>query len=61
MNRFRHIKDELPRVGEDILAISEDGDEHYVFLCKCGNEWRCSVTGFCLMIDVEKWKYIKEN
>lgn len=58
---FISVKERLPEKGEDIIAIDKDGNKHYCFRCACNNpnckEWRCSLTGYGLIIDVEKWTY----
>ena len=52
----------LPDKGKDIIATLVDGTTSYVFRCACKNEkcteWRCSVTGMCIIIDVVKWEYL---
>lgn len=54
-------KMKLPIKGKNIIAVLHDGTEKTVFRCKCHNEkcteWRCSITGFALLIDVVKWEY----
>lgn len=56
------IKNQLPEKGKDIIGIDYNGDIHYCFRCACGNpnckEWRCSMTGYGLIIRIQKWKYI---
>ncbi len=56
---------EFPIKGKDVVATLSDGSDAYVFRCACANsnckEWRCSVTGSGLMIDVIKWKYVDKN
>lgn len=58
---FISIKDQLPEKGKDIIGIDKDGNKHYCFRCECHNpnckEWRSSLTGYGLMIDVDKWIY----
>jgi len=55
---------ELPIKGKNVIALCTDGKEREVFRCACKNEkcneWRCAITGFGLMIDVVKWKYVDE-
>jgi hypothetical protein len=55
------ISDELPEKGKDIEYISSNGSKGYAFRCACPNpncrEWRCTVTGYGLIINVIKWKY----
>ena len=62
MSDFISIEEELPDKGEDIIAIDSYGNEHYCYRCKCPNEycveWRCSVSGYHLSIDVIRWKYL---
>ena len=55
---------ELPTKGKDVIALCTDGIEREVFRCACKNEkcteWRCAITGFGLIIDVVKWRYVDE-
>ena len=51
------ITDQLPDKGRNIIGYDSDGDKHYCFLNTCCNEWRCSITGYGLLIDIVKWKY----
>lgn len=59
------IDEKLPKKGEDIIGYSSNGDKHYCFRCDCHDpnckSWRCSLTGFELLIDIVKWKYDDEN
>jgi Rad3-related DNA helicase len=58
---FIFISDQLPEKGVDVIAKDEDGNSYCCFRCDCKNdnclEWRCSLSGCCLMIKVIKWKY----
>ena len=60
-NEFISVKEQLPEKGKDIIGIDEDGNKHYCFRCACPNpnckQWRCSLTGSGLIIDVVKWIY----
>lgn len=60
-NEFILVKDQLPEKGKDIIGIDKYGNKHYCFRCDCHNpnckEWRCSLTGNGLIIDVVKWIY----
>lgn len=60
-NEFILVKEQLPQKGKDIIGIDEDGNKHYCFRCACHNpnckEWRCSLTGSGLIINVVKWIY----
>ena len=60
--QFILIKDQLPEKGKKIIAICTNGDVCEVHRCNCHNEnckeWRCSLTGYGMFINVEKWKYI---
>ena len=60
-NEFILVKEQLPEKGKDIIGIDEDGNKHYCFRCACHNpkcrEWRCSLTGGGLIIDIVKWIY----
>jgi hypothetical protein len=61
-NKFIFIKEQLPEKGKEIVAIDSNGNKHFCFRCACKNdnctEWRCSITGFALLIDVVKWQYV---
>lgn len=65
MDRYKLIDDELPEKGRDIIGIDKYGEKHYCFKCNCKKpncmEWRCSLTGFGLMVNIVKWKYEKEG
>lgn len=57
---WKLINNEMPKKGEDIIGLSKDGEEHYCFLCnRSGKDWRCSITGYLMMIEIEKWMPIK--
>lgn len=60
-SEYKSIKDELPEKGKDIIGLDEDGNTYYCFRCNCPNpnctEWRCSITGFGLIINIVKWQY----
>lgn len=60
-NDFISIKDELPEKGKDIIGLDKSGDVHYCFRCNCHNpnciEWRCSITGYGLIVNIISWKY----
>lgn len=55
---------ELPIKGKDILATCADGMERKLFRCNClrenCREWRCSYTGFALVVEVISWRYVEE-
>lgn len=55
------ISDQLPDKGKNIIGIDDQGEEKYCFRSECCNEWRCSLTGFGLMINIIKWKYDDEE
>ena len=63
-NKWINTKDQLPDKGKDIIGISLNDDrKHYIYRCSCHNlnckEWRCSLTGYGLMlINIDKWKYV---
>jgi hypothetical protein len=61
IEEYKLIQDELPEKGKDIIGIDEDGNERCCFRCACHNdkciEWRCSITGYGLLINIVKWKY----
>lgn len=64
-NTMTELKEQLPEKGRDIIGIDENGDKYYCFRCACGNidckEWRCSLTGYGLLISIIKWEYIPSN
>lgn len=63
MDEFIDIKNELPEKGKDIIGVTSDGDIKYCFRCNCHvhncKDWRDSTTGFGLIVNIIKWKYIK--
>ena len=58
---MKNIKDELPEKGKDIIGITPYGEKKYVYRCNCYNpnctEWRCSLTGYGLIIRIVEWEY----
>jgi len=64
-SEYKSIKDELPEKGKDIIGLDEDGNTYHCYRCACPNpnckEWRCSILGYGLIIDVVKWKYDIKN
>jgi hypothetical protein len=64
-NDYININEKLPEKGIDIIGIDEYGDKYYCYRCSCNNlnckEWRCSMTGYGMIIDITKWQYIKIN
>lgn len=64
-DEFILIKNQLPEKGKDIVGIDGFENSHYCYRCDCYNpnckEWRCSITGYGLIIDVVKWKYLNED
>lgn len=56
---FIEIDDVLPEKGKDIFALLDNGDFRYCFRCNCHNpncmEWRDSMTGMGLLVNVVKW------
>ena len=63
-NEFILVKEQLPDKGKNIIGVEEDGSTYECYRCSCGNpnckEWRCSLTGYGMIIDVVKWKYAEE-
>ena len=53
---------ELPIKGKDIEGITSNGEKVYCFRCNCQDpycaEWRCSITGFHLNVNIIKWEYL---
>jgi hypothetical protein len=64
-NEFISIKEQLPEKGKDIIAKCTDGETREVFRCACHNpkcrEWRCSLIGSGMIIEVESWKYAQSS
>lgn len=54
---------ELPIKGKDIEGITSKGSKVYCFRCDCHHqdctEWRCSITGHALIVDIIKWEYLE--
>ena len=61
---FINITDKLPEKGKDIIGIDDQDREQYCFRCACHNpnckEWRCSITGNGLIINILRWKYFNK-
>jgi len=54
---------ELPPARTDLKVLTLSGDELSVFRCGCREgcmDWRCSLSGYGMIIDVEKWKLEEE-
>lgn len=60
-DQFISISDSLPDKGKDIIGLDDEGNIIYCFRCACKRpeckEWRCTITGSGLMVNVIKWKY----
>ena len=57
MDEWMDIKTKRPERGEVVETKDVDGVERLAYLCRhCGNEWRCGISGYGLMIDVVGWK-----
>lgn len=54
----------MPAKGKDIIGITPDGEQKEIFRCACHNpnckEWRCSLLGYGMIIEIEKWRYANE-
>lgn len=65
MEEWISLKDELPVKGVDVRVKQSDDSECDAFRCACHNEnckeWRCTITGFGLMIDVAQWRPLPET
>lgn len=59
---MNNIKDNLPEKGKDIIGYDSENNEYFIFRCNCKvdncMEWRCSITGLPVLINIIKWKYI---
>lgn len=55
---FIYTKEKLPEKGFNIVGFDEDDNKYYVFRCNCQNknclQWRCSITGNELIINIVK-------
>lgn len=53
------ISDQMPEKGRNIIGYDEEGEKHYCYRnkCKCCDDWRCSITGYGLLINIVKWQY----
>ena len=57
MNGWINIKDKRPERGEIVETKDNEGNERLAYLClHCGEEWRCGMSGYGLMIDVIAWR-----
>lgn len=60
--KFTNIEDQTPLKGKNIEAIDSNGQRNWCFRCNCDNDrcksWRCSTTGYELVINVVKWRYV---
>lgn len=66
MSQWIDLSEQEPPKGEDILVLTYEGDTHEVYRCKGhGNgkctEWKCSLTGCTMWIDVKSWRLKYEN
>lgn len=59
-NKIFDINTKIPEKGVDIIGYTDDRAV-YCFRCNCKNEncleWRDSITGFHLDVEIKKWKY----
>ena len=56
---FTNISDKIPEIGKNVIGVDNEGNIHHCFLSK-NIEWRCSLTGFGLLVDIKKWVYDEE-
>ena len=53
---------DLPEKGIEIKAQCDDGETRFLFRCACKSEtcqeYRCSITGFALIVNVINWEYV---
>lgn len=57
MKDWKDINKEKPERGLTVETKDSEGVVRLAYLCKhCGNEWRCAMTGYGLMIDVVQWR-----
>jgi len=62
---MKNVKDILPEKGRDIIGYTSTGEKKFLFRCNCSNdkckEWRCSLTGMGMIVNIIKWKYDGNN
>jgi hypothetical protein len=62
---WHKISECLPPKGIDIVGRDANRSTYYCFRCACQQpncqEWRCSVTGSALLIDLDEWTAIAED
>lgn len=61
MDEYILVKDQLPEKGKNVIGVEEDGSAYECYRCSCPIQncktWKCSLTGYALIIDVVKWRY----
>ena len=61
MENYILLEDQIQDKGKDLIVIDSNDHVQYVFRCACKRdtcmEFRCSITGSSLWINVIKWKY----
>jgi hypothetical protein len=55
--KWRSIKNEKPQPGRDIMYINSCAEVGFAWLSRWG-EWRCTVSGGMLFVDIRWWKYV---
>lgn len=64
-NKFMLVEERLPDKGRNIIGIDTDGKMRHCFRCACHNpncmEWRSSLTGDGLIVNILKWTYAPRN
>lgn len=58
---FLLVENNPPLKGKDIEGYDINNERYFCFRCKCSDpdcmEWRCSVSGMHLMVDIVKYRY----
>lgn len=53
------ITESLPPRGQEVEVRTTDNTVMAAFLCQCcGSDWRDTIAGECLIIDVSHWRVV---
>lgn len=55
------INNQYPEQGRDIFAVTSDNIKGYYYRCNHSpgcKTWKCSISGYTVLVDIVKWKYI---
>lgn len=59
-DEYFHFSNKKPKINEDIVGFDEYDNKYFCYLSRY-NEWRCSLTGAGLLVDIIKWKYVESK